>query len=924
MNLTRFQKNSLKTRITFFSLLIFLSSIWALGYFASQSQRENMQRILGDQQYAIASLMAGDIHEQITARIAALERVAHAISQRQITDPVQLQEHLSEFPVFQSLFNGGSFITNIDGEAIASLPVSLNRIGVNYIDRDYISNALRNGTTTIGRPVVGRQLNTPIFGIATPIKDVDGNIVAALAGVINLGSTNFMDRIETSYASRSGNYLLIDATHRIIVASSDKPRIMELLPGPLISPILDKFIHGYDGTEIFTNPVGVEVIVAVKPLPNPNWYVAVALPTSVAFAPAKEMELRIFVFTLFLTLLSGGLTWWMLVRQLQPLQSTSRRLSQLSSVDTNLEPLPVFRQDEIGMVISGFNRLLAELASRQETLRESEVRYRTIFRTSPDAVSITRLKDGQYVDINDGFSTLFGWEREQVIGKTSLDLDIWALRSDRKLFMDKIQAHGSCLRHEARFVSRSGHIIYTQVSATSLLLNDEPCLLAVTQDITAKKQASDQIEYLEYFDALTGLANLRMLMKHVTHALEDSTNLQYQCALIYIDLDDFKSMNDALGHDKGDLWLKEVAKRISGILEEGDLVARISGDKFVVLLIGLNVSPEEAASQADSVAQRILSVLNEPFPIAQHLYQGSCCLGITLIESHDDDAVTLLKHAEVAMYQAKAAGRQSVRFFNPSMQKLISTRVALEADLRESLIRKEFVLYYQRQIKEDGILVGLEALVRWNHPKRGIVTPGYFIQVAEQSGIIIPLGYWVLETACAQLASWADDPRTSQLTISVNVSAAQFNQDNYVDHVLAILKQTGAPGHRLKLELTESMLVSEIESLIQKMNILKTHGIGFALDDFGTGFSSLSYLQRLPLDLLKIDQSFVTNVVNNDSDAAIVQTIVTLGNSLGISVIAEGVETIEQRARLHELGCELYQGYLYGKPAPIDQIFNSL
>ena len=383
-------------------------------------------------------------------------------------------------------------------------------------------------------------------------------------------------------------------------------------------------------------------------------------------------------------------------------------------------------------------------------------------------------------------------------------------------------------------------------------------------------------------------------------------------------------MNDAFGHDKGDLWLKEVAKRISEVLHEGDLVARISGDKFVVLLSGLSTISEVAASAADAIAQKILLEINLPFTVDPEIYQGSCCLGIALTDTETDDAVAILKHAEVAMYQAKAAGRQTIRFFDQSMQKLVSTRVALEADLRESLKRGDFVLYYQQQINHLGVLVGVEALIRWHHPRRGIVTPGYFVQVAEQSGIIIPIGRWVLETACQQLALWSKDPKTSHLTISVNVSATQFHEEKYVDHVLSVLTQTRAPGNRLKLELTESMLVNEIERLIKKLTILKAHGIGFSLDDFGTGFSSLSYLQRLPLDQLKIDQSFVTNVVNNESDAAIVQTIVTLGNSLGISVIAEGVETIEQRARLHELGCELYQGYLYGKPAPIDQIFNSL
>lgn len=920
MNLSRFQRNSLKTKITLLILLIFLISLWSLGYVVSHSLRDDMQRVLGAQQYSMASLMAADISDQIENRVIALKRVAQTIEQRNIQTSDGLQALLEDLPIFQNLFNGGTFVTDHNGQAIASLPVSLERVGINFFDRDYIGNTLKNGSATIGRPVIGRQIQAPIFGIGVPLRNKSGQVIATLAGVIDLSRANFMDRIETSYVSSSASYLLIDAAHRVIVASSNKQRLMELLPGPLVNPVLDKFIAGFEGSEIFINPRGFEVISGVKHLSNTNWYVAVALPTAIAFAPIASMERRVLILTLLLTFLSGGLTWWVLVRQLRPLQLTAKKLAQLANPASPLEPLPVQREDEIGQLISGFNRLLAELSERQVTLKESEERYRSIFRTSPDAVSITRLNDGKFLDINDGYSKTLGWERQQIIGKTSLDIGIWASLSERDIFINMLQTHGSCENFETRFISHNGQVIYALVSANTISLNDEMCVLSVTQDITAKKNASDQIEYLEFFDSLTGVANLRLLMQRLNLALEESKNLQYLGALLHIDLDDFKTLNDSFGHDKGDLWLKEIAKRISAAIPEGHFVGRIGGDKFAVILSSLSAIPEDAASSAEAIARNILEAVHQPFLINHLELNSTCCIGISLFDSDHDDGNALLKHAELAMYQAKKIGRGSLQFFDPAMQELISARVSVEADLRESLKKGDFVLYYQRQMDANNQLIGFEALVRWNHPKRGFVSPAQFISIAEHCGLIRPLGRWVLETACKQLALWAKIPGKSHLTIAVNVSATQFHEVDYVDQVLSILKKSGAPGFRLKLELTESILVEEIESLITKMNILKGVGIGFSLDDFGTGFSSLSYLQRLPLDQLKIDQSFITAIATSASDAAIAQTIVTLGRSLGLSVIAEGVETEVQRHRLLELGCTLYQGYLLGKPAPIEEM----
>ncbi len=352
-------------------------------------------------------------------------------------------------------------------------------------------------------------------------------------------------------------------------------------------------------------------------------------------------------------------------------------------------------------------------------------------------------------------------------------------------------------------------------------------------------------------------------------------------------------------------------------MREGDTVARLGGDEYVVMLEDLSKGSREAASQAEALGGKILYALNLPFDLVGDEYHITPSIGVTLFTGHQNSAEELMKRADLAMYQAKAAGRNTLRFFDPEMQAAVTARVAMEQDMRYGLQEEQFLLDYQPQVDEHGRLTGVEALVRWQHPRLGLVSPANFIPLAEDAGLILPLGHWVLQTACRQLKAWADQPHTAHLTLSVNVSALQFHLDNFVSDVLTVIRQTGAPPSRLKLELTESLLVKDVDAIIDKMLELKAFGVGFSLDDFGTGYSSLSYLKRLPLDQLKIDQSFLREALTNPNDAAIVRAIVTLGQSLGMMVIAEGVETLAQRDFLLIQGCYSFQGYYFGRPASV-------
>ena len=396
-------------------------------------------------------------------------------------------------------------------------------------------------------------------------------------------------------------------------------------------------------------------------------------------------------------------------------------------------------------------------------------------------------------------------------------------------------------------------------------------------------------------------------------------------ALLVVDLDDFKTLNETAGHAAGDMLLEQVAKRLVNCVPHNEAVARLGGDEFVVLLDNLGTHEIEAARQTEQLAQDILNALSRPYRLGQSEYRGSASVGIALFGASDSlVSEEALRNAHLAMSQAKSAGSNGLCFFDAHMPQRVRERSDINTGLRIALEQNQFVLHYQMQVDTHGEIVGAEALVRWEHPEQGMISPARFIPVAEENGLILPIGNWVLETACRQLACWARDPQRAHLTLAVNVSANQLSRNDFVNKVRTALELTGAPAERLKLELTESALVYDIENIITKMSELKRYGVSFALDDFGTGYSSLSYLARLPLDQLKIDQSFVKNMLLDGNSSAIAQMIILLAERMGLSVVAEGVETEEQLAVLKKHGCHHFQGYLFGRPAPLQEFEGAL
>ena len=562
------------------------------------------------------------------------------------------------------------------------------------------------------------------------------------------------------------------------------------------------------------------------------------------------------------------------------------------------------------------------LTAATEALRLSEERYRTAFQTSIDAININRMDDGKYIDCNQAFLDILGFEREEVIGKTSLQLGVWADTRDRTTMTNMVRENSSCRGLEVQFKKKNGESFWGVMSASVMEVDGVPCILTITRDLSEVKAAQNEIRSLAYYDPLTGLPNRRLLLERLRQTLAAGDRGSRLYALLFVELDNFKMLNETLGHLTGDHLLMEVARRIVACAREDDIVSRFGGDEFALMLEDLSEIPEEAAAQAKTVAEKIQDSVGMPLLIEGRECITTASIGITVFGADREGASELIQEADIAIYQATSAGRNTIRFFSPALQTAVNARATLEEDLRHAIKARQFLLYYQPLVAR-GRLIGAEALIRWQHPKRGLVWPGEFIPLAEETGLILPLGDWVLEAACEQLAAWAGRKLSAHLSLAVNISALQFRQSGFVATVLSALERSGANPKNLKLELTESMLVENIEEVIAKMAELKAYGLSFSLDDFGTGYSSLAYLKRLPLGLLKIDRAFVRDMLVDATSGAIAQTIISLGRAMGLSVIAEGVESEEQRGFLAGLGCHTFQGFLFSPPLPLEQ-FESL
>ncbi len=590
-------------------------------------------------------------------------------------------------------------------------------------------------------------------------------------------------------------------------------------------------------------------------------------------------------------------------------RSTDRRITRWLAIRRR-SAMPG-RERLLGLVVdvTEQRRMALETAEAVERYKSAA----TLLDQAHDAIIVKDLQD-RIEFWNAGAERLYGWTAAEALGHSELEL----LHEDAATFEEVGQVLSERGEHTREIVQqhRDGHRIdvlahWTQVSDD----NGEPrAVFSICTDITQSRRDQERIRQLAFYDQLTQLPNRTLLMERLQRAIIGCRRHGQQAALMFIDLDNFKSLNDTLGHAVGDQLLQQVAVRLQQSVRSADTVARQGGDEFVILLEELGDDPKRAAIQAETASRKVVAALRKPFPLDDHAHLSTGSIGVTLFDGTDVNVDDLLKQADIAMYEAKQAGRNGVRFFDPQMQQMVVRRASLENALRRAEIRKEFLLHYQPQWLRDGTLTGFEALVRWMHPQRGLLEPGEFISAAEETGVILSLGQWVLDRACQQLAEWASVGRP--LRVSVNVSAAQLHAISFVDEVREALTRHGTPPALLTLELTESMLVRDVNATVEKMARLRELGVRVALDDFGTGYSSLSLLQRLPLDDLKIDASFVHRMTEGARERQMVQAIVMLGKNMALNIIAEGIETEGQQTMLEHLGCDGFQGFLHGRSMP--------
>jgi diguanylate cyclase (GGDEF)-like protein/PAS domain S-box-containing protein len=913
----------LKTTIATFTVVLFVSTIWVLAHDMGVKVRENFKTSLTAQQVQIVRHVAGNLDESIALRINALGDAAAQIDADLMAHRGRLLGLLATTKPAERLFNAGMFVISAKGVELANTTRLEARDDNGSGETDFFQKVMASGKPAIGKPVLDRVTGKPVIIIAVPIRNGRNEIIGVLAGASQIAGQDLLSEVMPSKLRMEGDLHVISFADGVFVSSTDPANILQPEPAPGSNSMYDRYKQGYEGSGVAIDAQGAEILNSAKRVTSTGWLVFATLPTSTAFKSLDALQREIYKNAALASVLIAMLIWLFLNSQLSPLGRSAKTIDAMTADQEPLRPLPLEGSREIRLMLDSFNRLQERITQQQQSLssREDQLRVAaSVFEGTSEAILICDT-DTRIISVNRAFCKMTGYAEEELVGQTPKLLK--SGQHTRGFYQEMWASLLNVGQWQGELWNRrkSGEIYPERITISALYDEAGKVLryIAIAADITASKKAENEINSLAFYDPLTDLPNRRLLLDRLRQAIASSSRSSKHGALLFIDLDNFKTLNDTLGHDTGDQLLRQVAHRLANCVRDGDTVARLGGDEFVVMLQDLSGDPLLAASQAEVVSEKILALCSQPYQLGGARHHSTTSIGIALFANHTESIDELMKRADLAMYQAKASGRNNLRFFDPEMQAAIMLRVALEADLREAVKKNEFHLYYQSQVDEVGHVTGVEALLRWQHPERGLVSPLDFIPLAEDTGLILSVGHWVMESACNQLAIWAAKPEMAHLTIAVNVSARQFHQREFVRQVHDVLEQTGANPQRLKLELTESLLVRDIEDVIEKMTTLRATGVTFALDDFGTGYSSLSYLKRLPLDQLKIDQGFVRDILTNTNDAAIAKMIVSLAEAMGLTVIAEGVETEAQRGFLALQGCRAYQGYLFSHPLPTDR-----
>lgn len=909
---------SLTNRLTVLAVGVFLIGIWSITLYATQQLQKDMVELLGIQQFSTVSTVAAQLDGELRFRLEVLDQVADRIAPLLIKHPAQLQDVIQQDTALQALFSGGLRVHDRSGAILVQVASQLLPLEAGYADIDYMAIALREGRTSVGRAIAERRQEAPIVAMAAPIRGESGKVVGALVGTIDLQEYSFFDTVIRSSLGETGSYLLISPQQELSIRVSENTRLISPLALPGVNHMHDRFVAGYEGYGISVNEHGVEELSAGKQIRYAGWFLVGSVPTDETFAPAQGMQRQMRISAVLASILFGLLVALfvrrILNRQFAPMLLATQKLSDMGQpADDVLAPLPVVKHDEVGRLIDGFNKLLHRLELARLELKEQELHYRTLA-NGGSALIWTTGTYGLCDFVNQPWLRFTGRSLEDELGYGLMDI---IHPEDARRCRSAYEAAFSARSHfslEYRMRHADGNYRWVRTDASPRFDSKGAFLgfIGFCYDISAVRQYQAQLEHMAHYDVLTGLPNRLLLLDRLSQAMTQATRRSELIAIAYLDLDGFIAVNDIHGHEVGDRLLSAQAQIMKEVLRQGDTLGRLGGDEFVAVLVGL---PNRDV--CFPILQRVLEVVSRPTTIDDAVLQVTASMGVTFYPQGEvTDADQLFRQADQAMYQAKQTGRNRYHVFDAEHDRKLRDRHETLKQIRTALSRGEFVLHYQPKVNmRTGQIIGAEALIRWQHPQRGLLPPAAFLPDIDEHRLVIDIGEWVIETALAQIEIWKSVGLS--VSVGVNVDALHLQHPDFVARLQTLL--AWHPGVRpgdLELEVLETSALEDIAGVSQVMRACQEMGVGFALDDFGTGYSSLLYLKQLPAKLLKVDQTFVRDMLEDPDDLAILEGVLGLAAAFRRKTIAEGVETLEHGDLLLHLGCEWAQGYAIARPMP--------
>ncbi|MGA2337559.1 MAG: EAL domain-containing protein [Terriglobales bacterium] len=840
----------------------------------------------------------------------------------------EVESHLRKMSATFPKFQNGIFVLDREGRLLVDYPPHPELRGQSFAFREYYQRTIQEGKGIVGKPYRSKRTGAPVLTFTAPVRDGKGQIIAIVACSMDLRSHEALGGYRKQKIGETGYLYVFDKSRLLVLHPDDEREMTYVEVGK--NRVLEAALQGFEGAGESVNSAGVPMLLAVRRIPHSEWMVGVQITQKESYEPIGVARTRIFSLSSTAIVLAAILGGVAIRRVSRPLQQLERVASQISTdleaaetqgtYNPSSSTLDSLRRicsgDEVGLLASAFSHLATRLNLTLDSMRRSAEALRlqaTALESTANAIVITD-RQGSIQWVNPAFTVLTGYTAEEALGQEPSFLKSGAHDAHFYQTLWNTILSGAVWRGEITNRRKDGTPYVEEMTITPVRSDKGEItqFIAIKVDITDRKTAEEQVKFLAYYDALTGLPNRTLFRDRLSKALASARRRKEKVALLFLDLDRFKTINDSLGHSVGDLLLKEVAERLKKWAREQDTVARLGGDEFVVVLTAL-MDIGDAAVAAD----RILKAMTPDCIVQGHLLSISCSLGISVFPDNGREPETLLKNADAAMYCAKEQGRNNFQFFTQEMNVQAVERMTLENSLRVALERNELFLVYQPQMDiATGQITGAEALLRWQHPVLGLVPPDKFIPIAENSGLIIPIGEWVLKTACVQARQWQDEGLPA-IPVAVNVSAIQLRHNRFLQVVEKVLDEAGLRSQYLELELTEGLLFSNADLTLSLLQELSEMGLKLSIDDFGTGYSSLSYLRHFPVCKLKIDRSFVQAMTVNSDDAAITSTIINMGKSLNLTVIAEGVENEEQMSFLRDHGCDEIQGYYFSRPLAV-------